>query len=270
MTFAQLMELAMMTAKTAMTTAKTVASISATVGRLKEATTKNVTSIDSLVELTEENAASRDLLAAPLDALLANIEREDIEEGARTTPLVVASCTPSAVAGNLQKAPATPHDVASTQLLAVVYNIQLACAPPLVGASSLPSTVGGNLPKMDDPTHPPKPTPMSYVGTVLSEMGGDSWLALIVLSTMWGVISCHLLCLWVRYSQRWGGIVRLCRLFHRRHRLLSWLPLGSKPRRPTTANRLVIALVVAINLVLLITTTRHLPPAFYQCWGGLL
>jgi len=173
MTFAQLMELAMMTAKTAMTTAKTVASISATVGRLKEATTKNVTSIDSLVELTEENAASRDLLAAPLDALLANIEREDIEEGARTTPLVVASCTPSAVAGNLQRAPATPHDVASTQLLAVVYNIQLACAPPLVGASSLPSTVGGNLPKMDDPTHPPKPTPMSYVGTVLSEMGGD-------------------------------------------------------------------------------------------------
>ena len=102
------------------------------------------------------------------------------------TPLVVASCTPSAVVGNLQKAPATPHDVASTQLLAVVYNIQPVGAPPLIGASSLPSMVGGNLPKRDDPTRPPKPTPMPYVVTVLSQMGGGSRLASIVLSTMGG------------------------------------------------------------------------------------
>ena len=49
MTFAQLMELAMTTAKTAMMTMKTLASIFATMGRPKEATTKNATSIDSLV-----------------------------------------------------------------------------------------------------------------------------------------------------------------------------------------------------------------------------
>jgi hypothetical protein len=130
--------------------------------------------------------ATRDLLSAPLDALLANIEREDIEEWARMTPLVVASSTPSASAGNLRKAPATPHNVASTQLLAVDYNIRPAREPPLVGASSLPSTVGDNLPKTDDPSRPPKPTPMSYVVTVLSQMGGDSQLVSIVLSTMGG------------------------------------------------------------------------------------
>jgi hypothetical protein len=38
--------------------------------------------------------ATCELLAAPLDAILANIEREDIEEGARTTP--------STVDGNIQ------------------------------------------------------------------------------------------------------------------------------------------------------------------------
>jgi hypothetical protein len=104
--------------------------------------------------------------------LLANIEREDIKEGARTTPLVVALSTPSAVVGNLQKAPATPHDVASTQPLAVDYNIRPAHAPPLVNASSLPLTLGGNLPKTDNPSRPPKHTPMLYVGTVFLQMGG--------------------------------------------------------------------------------------------------
>ena len=38
----------------------------------------------------------------------------------------------------------------------------------------------------------------------------------------------------------------------------------------TAANRLAVALVVTIKLVLLITTTRHLPPALYHCWGGTI
>jgi hypothetical protein len=108
--------------------------------------------------------AMHDLLAAPLDVLLANIERKDIEEGAWTSPLVVALSTPLVVAVNLRKAPTTPHDVASTQLLAVDYNIRPAC--------HLSSVRHGNLPKTDDPSRPPKPTPVSYVGTVLSQMGG--------------------------------------------------------------------------------------------------
>jgi hypothetical protein len=41
--------------------------------------------------------ATCELLAAPLDVILANIEREDIEEGARTTPLVGAPSLPSMV-----------------------------------------------------------------------------------------------------------------------------------------------------------------------------
>ena len=52
--------------------------------------------------------AMRDVLAAPLDAILAKIEREDIKEGAQTTSLVVASSTPLAIIGNLQKVHATP------------------------------------------------------------------------------------------------------------------------------------------------------------------
>ena len=43
------------------------------------------------------------LLAAPLDAILADIERDDIEEGARTTPLVDAPSLPSMVDGIIQK-----------------------------------------------------------------------------------------------------------------------------------------------------------------------
>jgi hypothetical protein len=41
--------------------------------------------------------ATCDLLAAPLDALLADFVRKDIEEGARTTPLVGAPSLPSTV-----------------------------------------------------------------------------------------------------------------------------------------------------------------------------
>jgi hypothetical protein len=47
--------------------------------------------------------ATCELLAGPLDAILANIERKDIEEGARTTPLVGAPSLPSTVDGNIQK-----------------------------------------------------------------------------------------------------------------------------------------------------------------------
>ena len=166
--------------------------------------------------------AMHDLLAAPLDVLLANIERKDIEEGARTSPLVVALSTPSAVAVNLRKAPMTPHDVALTQLLAVDYNIRPARVPPLVGASRQPPEDGR-----------PFPSPQAYscvvCGYGVITDGGDSWLVSIVLSTMGGIVSRRLLCMWVRYSRQWGGIVCRCCLFHRRHQLLSWLPLGFKP-----------------------------------------
>jgi hypothetical protein len=47
--------------------------------------------------------ATCELLAGPLDAILADIEREDIEEGARTTPLVDDPSLPSTVDGNIQK-----------------------------------------------------------------------------------------------------------------------------------------------------------------------
>ena len=47
--------------------------------------------------------ATCELLAGPLDAILADIEREDIKEGARTTPLVDALSLPSTVDGNIQK-----------------------------------------------------------------------------------------------------------------------------------------------------------------------
>jgi hypothetical protein len=42
-------------------------------------------------------------LAGPLDAILADSEREDIEEGARTTPLVNAPSLALTVDGNIQK-----------------------------------------------------------------------------------------------------------------------------------------------------------------------
>jgi hypothetical protein len=48
-------------------------------------------------------ARIHELLASPLDAILADIEREDIEEGARTTPLVGAPSLPSTVDGSIQK-----------------------------------------------------------------------------------------------------------------------------------------------------------------------
>ena len=43
------------------------------------------------------------LLAAPLDAILADIERDDIEEGARTTPFVGAPSLPSSVDGKIER-----------------------------------------------------------------------------------------------------------------------------------------------------------------------
>jgi hypothetical protein len=171
MTFAQLIELNMVTATTTAVTTTTITLITTTMGSLKEATVVNATSIIRLISEMKEaktarhlvtgsatfNAshanqtavvevqsycntivvwannefvvtptaspnhieaaiwrvqATRDLLAAPLDALLANIERKNIKEGAQMTPLVVALSTPSAVAGNLQKAPMTSYDVA--------------------------------------------------------------------------------------------------------------------------------------------------------------
>jgi hypothetical protein len=45
--------------------------------------------------------ATCELLAGPLDVILANIEREDIKEGARTTPLVDAPSLPSTVDGHI-------------------------------------------------------------------------------------------------------------------------------------------------------------------------
>ena len=80
----------------------------------------------------ERIQATCNLLAAPLDAILADIEREDIPEGARMTFLIVASIHPSAVNDNL---------------LAAV-------APPLVGAPFLPSTVDGNIQKVCPRTRP--------------------------------------------------------------------------------------------------------------------
>jgi hypothetical protein len=80
----------------------------------------------------EHIQATCDLLAAPLDTILADIEREDIAEGARMTFLVVASIHPSAVNDNL---------------LAAV-------APPLVSAPFLPSTVNGNIQKVCPRTQP--------------------------------------------------------------------------------------------------------------------
>ena len=47
--------------------------------------------------------ATCELLAGPLDAILADIECKDIEEGARTTPLVDAPSLPSTVDGHIQK-----------------------------------------------------------------------------------------------------------------------------------------------------------------------
>ncbi len=43
-----------------------------------------------------------ELLTGPLDAILANIEHEDIKEGARTTPLVGAPSLPSSVDGKIE------------------------------------------------------------------------------------------------------------------------------------------------------------------------
>ena len=89
--------------------------------------------------------ATRDLLAASLDAILVKIERKDIKEGAQMTPLVLASSTPLAIAGNLQKAHVISLVVASPHLLAVDDKLQPARALPLAGASSLPLAVDGNL-----------------------------------------------------------------------------------------------------------------------------
>ena len=47
--------------------------------------------------------ATSELLAGPLDAILADIEREDIEEGARTTPLIGAPSLPSLVDGKRER-----------------------------------------------------------------------------------------------------------------------------------------------------------------------
>jgi hypothetical protein len=165
MTFAQLMELAKKNVKT-------VATIYASGVTMHATVTSLVTSISSLVELIR----------------------------ARTISLVVASSTPLAVAGNLRKAPVTPHDVASTHPSAVDYNFRPARAPPLVAALSPPSTKGNSLPKTDDPSYPPKPTPISYVGTVISQMGGDGRPLLIVSSTMGGIVNRCLHRMWVQYS----------------------------------------------------------------------
>jgi hypothetical protein len=76
--------------------------------------------------------ATCDLLAAPLDAILADIEHEDIKEDARMTLLVVALIHPVAVDDNLLPA----------------------VAPPLVGVPFLPSTVNGNIQKVCPRTRP--------------------------------------------------------------------------------------------------------------------
>ena len=80
----------------------------------------------------EHIQATCDLLAAPLDTILADIEREDIAEGAWMIFLVVASIHP----------------------LAVNDNLLAAVAPPLVGAPFLPSTVNGNIQKVCPRTRP--------------------------------------------------------------------------------------------------------------------
>jgi hypothetical protein len=84
----------------------------------------------------ERIQATCDLLAAPLDAILADIEREDIMEEARTTLLIVASIHPSAVDDNLLPA----------------------VAPPLVGTPFLPSAVNGNIQKVCPCTRPRRRT----------------------------------------------------------------------------------------------------------------
>ena len=76
--------------------------------------------------------ATCDLLAAPLDAVLADIEHEDNKEDARMTLLVVASIHPAAVDDNLLPA----------------------VAPPLVSVPFLPSTVNGNIQKVCPRTRP--------------------------------------------------------------------------------------------------------------------
>jgi hypothetical protein len=91
-----------------------------------------VASSNFFVAAKERIQATCDLLAAPLDAILADIERKDIKEGARTTLLVVALIHPSAVDDNLLPA----------------------VAPPLVGAPFLPSTVDGNIQKVCPRTQP--------------------------------------------------------------------------------------------------------------------